>query len=82
MKKLICLLLAAVLALSLAACGGAPAPETTAPTETAGETAPETTAAPTTHTVVDHLDNAVEVPYEVNRGMRYLSSAQCPDGVL
>lgn len=67
MKKLICLLLAAVLALSLAACGGAPAPETTAPTETAGETAPETTAAPTTHTVVDHLDNAVEVPYEVNR---------------
>ena len=66
MKKLICLLLAAVLALSLAACGGAPAPETTAPTETAGETAPETTAAPTTHTVVDHLDNAV-VPYEVNR---------------
>ena len=67
MKKLICLLLAAVLALSLAACGGAPAPETTAPTGTAGETAPETTAAPTTHTVVDHLDNAVEVPYEVNR---------------
>ena len=67
MKKLICLLLAAVLALSLAACGGAPAPETTVPTETAGETAPETTAAPTTHTVVDHLDNAVEVPYEVNR---------------
>lgn len=67
MKKLICLLLAAVLALSLAACGGAPAPETTAPTETTGETAPETTAAPTTHTVVDHLDNAVEVPYEVNR---------------
>lgn len=67
MKKLICLLLAAVLALSLAACGGAPAPETTAPTETAGETAPETTAAPTTHTVVDHLDNAVEIPYEVNR---------------
>ena len=67
MKKLICLLLAAVLALSLAACGGAPAPETTAPTETAGETAPETTAASTTHTVVDHLDNAVEVPYEVNR---------------
>lgn len=67
MKKLICLLLAAVLTLSLAACGGAPAPETTAPTETAGETAPETTAAPTTHTVVDHLDNAVEVPYEVNR---------------
>lgn len=67
MKKLICLLLAAVLALSLAACGGAPAPETTAPTETAGETAPETTTAPTTHTVVDHLDNAVEVPYEVNR---------------
>lgn len=67
MKKLICLLLAAVLALSLAACGGAPAPETTIPTETAGETAPETTAAPTTHTVVDHLDNAVEVPYEVNR---------------
>ena len=67
MKKLICLLLAAVLALSLAACGGAPAPETTVPTETAGETAPETTATPTTHTVVDHLDNAVEVPYEVNR---------------
>lgn len=67
MKKLICLLLAAVLALSLAACGGAPAPETAAPTGTAGETAPETTAAPTTHTVVDHLDNAVEVPYEVNR---------------
>ena len=67
MKKLICLLLAAVLALSLAACGGAPAPETTVPTETAGETAPGTTAAPTTHTVVDHLDNAVEVPYEVNR---------------
>ena len=67
MKKLISLLLAAVLALSLAACGGAPAPETAAPTETAGETAPETTAAPTTHTVVDHLDNAVEVPYEVNR---------------
>ena len=67
MKKLICLLLAAVLALSLAACGGAPAPETTVPTETAGETAPETTTAPTTHTVVDHLDNAVEVPYEVNR---------------
>lgn len=67
MKKLICLLLAAVLALSLAACGGAPAPETTAPTETTGETAPETNAAPTTHTVVDHLDNAVEVPYEVNR---------------
>lgn len=67
MKKLICLLLAAVLALSLAACGGAPAPETAVPTETAGKTAPETTAAPTTHTVVDHLDNAVEVPYEVNR---------------
>ena len=67
MKKLICLLLAAVLALSLAACGGAPAPETTVPTETAGETAPETTTAPTTHTVVDHLDTAVEVPYEVNR---------------
>ena len=67
MKKMICLLLAAVLALSLAACGGAPAPETTVPTETTGETAPETTAAPTTHTIVDHLDNAVEVPYEVNR---------------
>lgn len=69
MKKLFSLTLALLLVLTLAACGGAaPTPETTAATEPAAtETVPETTAAPTTHTVIDHLDNAVEVPYEVNR---------------
>lgn len=67
MNRLLSLLLVLVMALSLAACGAAPAPETTTPAEPAAtETAPETTAA-TTHTVIDHLDNAVEVPYEVNR---------------
>lgn len=70
MKRLISLLLVFVMALSLAACGGsAPAPETTPAAEPAAtEIAPEASPdAPTTHTVVDHLDNAVEVPYAVNR---------------
>ena len=65
MKRMISLLLVFVMALSLSACGASPAPETTAPTAT--ETVPETTSAATTHTVIDHLDNPVEVPYEVNR---------------
>ena len=62
MKKLICALLAAVMVLSLAACGGTPqetAPETTLPPATT--LPPETTEPPlTAKTVVEQMVQAVE----------------------
>ena len=46
MKKILAMLLALSMMLSLAACGGSSDETTAAPTETAGQTAAETTAAP------------------------------------
>lgn len=59
MKKIFALLLAVAMVLSLVACGGEEAPETTAPVETnAPETsaAPETTAVPETTEAVDLIN--------------------------
>ena len=54
MKKILSLILVIAMLLTITACGAAP--------ETTG--APE---AAKTHIVVDHNDNEVELPYEINR---------------
>lgn len=56
MKKLVSLILAAVLVLSLTACGAS---------SDAGQTAAAESGK--THIVVDHNGNEVELPYEINR---------------
>ena len=66
MKKIISLMLSVLMLLSLTACGAAPA-ETTPAAEAPTETAAPAETRPETHIVVDHLDNEVEVPYEINR---------------
>ena len=72
MKKLFTLLLAVVMVLSLAACGGKTEPaETAAPTEAVTEAATEavteapTEAAPTTQVLIDNVGRKVELPVPV-----------------
>lgn len=68
-KKVFAMLLAAAMLLTLSACGGQTAPETTAP----AATAPQVTAAPTdvpteapaVRTIVDGNGREVEIPYTV-----------------
>ena len=71
MKKLLCMLLAGVMILSVAGCGKSeeaaeePVVQEEAVTEETAEEVEETKTG--THVIVDHLDIEVEVPYEVNR---------------
>ena len=69
MKKLIALLLALAMMLSLAACGAQQPDPTDAPvvTEAPTEATPETEAAPTTVIFTDDLGREVEVPAEISR---------------
>lgn len=71
MKKLLCMLLAGVMAVSAVGCGSKEAKEPTVQEEVTEETATEDAAIEETkkgtHVIVDHLGLEVEVPYEVNR---------------
>ena len=69
MKKLIALLLALAMVLSLAACGTQQPDPTEAPvvTETPTEVTPETEAAPTTVVFTDDLGREVELPATIER---------------
>ena len=71
MKKLLCMLIAAVMAGSAAGCGSKDVKEAAAQEEVTENTAAEDAAAEETktgtHVIVDHLGLEVEVPYEVNR---------------
>lgn len=60
MKKILCMLLAGVMILSAAGCGGS---EKAEELEATANEEPKTG----THVIVDHLGLEVEVPYEVNR---------------
>ena len=74
-KQLLSLLLSGVLVLSLAACGGTPAPSSTAPTPTPSSTTPSSTApepAPTEPAGPTYEPATVRVAY-----MTYLGSAGC-----
>ena len=61
MKKLLCVLLSAVMAMSVAGCGSKEVKEQQVQEEITEE------AKTGTHVIVDHLGLEVEVPYEVNR---------------
>lgn len=68
MKKILCMLLAGVMLISTAGCGGnkeAAVQQDPAATEITEEAAKEEKA--DTHVITDHLGIEVEVPYEVNR---------------
>ena len=68
MKKIMCMLLAGVMLISAAGCGGneeAAAQEDPVTAETAEEVVEEEKTG--THVITDHLGIEVEVPYEVNR---------------
>lgn len=71
MKKLLCMLIAGVMAVSAAGCGSKDAKEPAAQEEVTEKTTAEDAAAEETktgtHVIVDHLGLEVEVPYEVNR---------------
>ena len=71
MKKLLCMLIAGVMAVSAAGCGSKDVKEAAAQEEVTENTAAEDAAAEETktgtHVIVDHLGLEVEVPYEVNR---------------
>ena len=68
MKKILCMLLAGVMLISTAGCGGnkeAAVQQDSAATETTGEAVEEEKTG--THIITDHLGYEVEVPYEINR---------------
>jgi len=68
MKKILCMLLAGVMLISAAGCGGnkeAAVQEDPTATETTEEAVEEEKTG--THIITDHLGIEVEVPYEVNR---------------
>ena len=68
MKKILCMLLAGMMLISVAGCGGneeAAAQEESMTAETAEEVVEEKKTG--THVITDHLGIEVEVPYEVNR---------------
>ena len=68
MKKILCMLLAGIMLISVAGCGGneeAVAQEDPVTAETAEEVVEEEKTG--THVITDHLGIEVEVPYEVNR---------------
>ena len=70
-KQLLSLLLSGVLVLSLAACGGTPAPSSTAPTPTPSSTTPSSTApepAPTEPAGPTYEPATVRVAYMPNLG--------------
>ncbi len=69
MKKLVSLLLALTMVLSLAACGGNHTADKnkTVGSDTGKVPANVDVEAPKTHIVVDHADNEVELPYEIDR---------------
>ena len=70
MKKLLCLLMACVLLISMSGCGtSSDKKETAAPQNETGSEAnsDKNETKEGTHIIVDHNGNEVEVPYEINR---------------